>query len=107
MVFHLYSSINTLESDFVDTPITITISPGDTSALVFISIIDDEIVERNEVFDVVLQPQGNGVTIGSPGQAEVMIVDDDGEFIQDMSTHTIVCHEGSWALNILIYSICK
>ncbi|XP_065918601.1 sushi, von Willebrand factor type A, EGF and pentraxin domain-containing protein 1-like isoform X2 [Dysidea avara] len=72
------SPVDASKSDFVDTPITITISPGDTSALVFISIIDDEIVERNEVFDVVLQPQGNGVTIGSPGQAEVMIVDDDG-----------------------------
>ena len=34
------------------------------------------------MFDVVLQTQGNGITIGNPGQAEVIIVDDDdGEFI--------------------------
>jgi len=37
------------------------------------------------VFDVALQFQGNGVTVGNPGQAEVMIVDDDGKFIQGMS----------------------
>ena len=36
-------------------------------------------MERDERFDVVLQPQGNGVTTGNLGQATVVIVNDDGE----------------------------
>ena len=75
-------NIYTIESDFVDISTTITISPGDTSVDVAIPIIDDKIVEKDEVFDIVLQPQGNGVAIGNPGQAEVVIVsDDDCEFV--------------------------
>ena len=70
-------TVITLESDFVDTPITITISPGDTSAVVFIPIIDDNLVERNEVFDVVLRLQGNEVTIGDFERANVIIDDND------------------------------
>ena len=70
-------TVITLESDFVDTPITNTISPGDTSAVVSIPIIDDNLVERNEVFDVVLQLQGNEVTIGDFERANVIIDDND------------------------------
>ena len=73
----------TLASDFDDATITLTISPGDTSAVVSIPIIDDNIVEGDERFDVVLQPQGSGLTIRSPGQTVVVIVNDDGGFIQD------------------------
>ena len=71
--------LHTLASDFDDTPITITISPGNTSTLVLIPIADDKLLENDERFDVVLQPQGNEVTIGSFGRANVIIVDDDGE----------------------------
>ena len=46
-----------------------------------IPIIDDTLVERNEVFDVVLQPQGNGIAKGNFGRTNVVITDDDGEFI--------------------------
>jgi len=73
-----------LASDFVDTAVTITISPGDTSAVVSIPIIDNDIVEGNERFDVVLQPQGNGVTTGSSGQATVVIINDDGEISKNI-----------------------
>ena len=75
--------VSSLASDFVDANITITISPGDTSAVVSIPIIDDNLVEREERFVVVLQPQGNGITVGTPGQAVVVIVNDDGELMHD------------------------
>ena len=75
---HIY----TLASDFDDTIRNVTISPGDTSAVVSIPIIDDNIVEGDERFDVVLQPQGNEFTIRSPGQAVVVITNDDGGFMQ-------------------------
>ena len=73
--------IHILASDFVGAPVTIIIPPGDTSMVVSIPVIDDMLVERNERFDVVLQPQGNEVIIGDPGKAEVIIVNDDGECI--------------------------
>ena len=66
-----------LASDFVNGSTMITMAPGDTSALVFIPIIDDKIVEEDEKFDVILWPQGNGIIVGNPGQAEVIIVNDD------------------------------
>jgi len=70
-------NIYTLEADFVDISTTITISPGDTSADASIPIIDDKLVEKDEVFNIILQPQGNGVIIGNPGLAEIVIVSDD------------------------------
>ena len=72
-----------IASDFVDTPVMAIIQPGGTSAIVCIRIMDDSVVERDEKFDVVLQTQGNGVTVGNPGQTEVVIVDDDGGFMFD------------------------
>ena len=75
--------VSSLASDFFDANITITISPGDTSAVVSIPIIDDNLVEREERFVVVLQPQGNGITVGTPGQAVVVIVNDDGGLMHD------------------------
>ena len=37
------------------------------------------LIETNEVFDVILQPQGMEVIVGNPGTADVVIVDNDGE----------------------------
>ena len=78
IVLHLLI-VYTLESDFVGTTITIAISPGDTSAVISIPIINDDVLEGDERFDIVLQPQGNGVTTGSSRQATVIIANDDGE----------------------------
>jgi len=57
----------------------VVIPPGGTNAVARIQIVDNNLVESEERFDVILQPQGNGVIIGNPGQAEVIIVDDDGK----------------------------
>ena len=69
--------IRILASDFDDTPVTFTLSPGDTQALVSIPILDGNVLERDERFDVALQLQGDGVAIGNPGQANVIITNDD------------------------------
>ena len=50
--------------------------PGDISGTASIPIINDTIVEGPESFDAVLSPAGDGVIIGTPGQAEVTIIDD-------------------------------
>ena len=98
-------STRTLESDFVDTPITITISPGDTSALVSIPIIDDNAVEKDERFDVVLQAQGNGATIGSSGQATVIIGNDDGELGEHLFILICYCYINMQYLQCLLYTV--
>ena len=66
--------IHILASDFDDTPVTFTLSPGDTQALVSIPILNDNVLERDERFDVALQLQGDGVTTG---HATVIITNDD------------------------------
>ena len=66
-------------SDFDDTSIMVNIMPGDTEAIVSIPIINDRILEGPESFDVVLTPKSIGVVVGTPGQTEVTINNDDGE----------------------------
>ena len=51
-----------------------------------IPIISDSVSEGNENFTITIDPSSlppTGVTVGSPDQATVTIVDDDGNFIND------------------------
>ena len=60
---------------------TITISPGVTSQSLLINIIDNNIVECNEKFNVTMMSVTTcGVAIGSNRVSEVMIRDDDGKY---------------------------
>ena len=54
----------------------VTITAGDTSGTAAIPIIDDSIVEGDEDFDAILTTDTRGAIIGTPGQAEVTIIDD-------------------------------
>jgi len=67
-----------IESDFDNTPITVDISPGDTSTNVSIPISNNIRVEEDENFDVILQSNSSDLIIGSPKQATVTIINDDG-----------------------------
>ena len=68
------------ESDFDDTPITLNIPPGESSAIVSVRITPNIRVEDDESFDVILHSNSSGVTIGSPSQCIVTIIDDDGKY---------------------------
>ena len=57
------------------------ISPGDINANVSIPITNDIKVERDEKFDVILRSNGSDVVVGSPKQATVTIMDDDGNIL--------------------------
>ena len=63
--------------DFNSNPIMVTIMAGDTSGTAAIPITDDSIVEGDESFDAILTTDSRGVIIGTPGQAEVTIIDDE------------------------------
>ena len=62
---------------------SVTISAGETSASLNISIIDDDTLEENESFVLNINPSSlhNRVVLGNPSQTTVTIVDDDGKFI--------------------------
>ena len=74
--------------DFNDTALMVTIAPGDTTASVPISIINDDLLESTEVFDVAIEIGGtdtDGAVVGQPGVAQVIIVSEDGQ----LNPHTI------------------
>ena len=71
----------TLVDDFDDTTVMVTVNPGETTATVSIPIINDELLESTEIFDVVIEiggPDTDGAIVGQPGVAEVAIISEDG-----------------------------
>ena len=67
--------------DFDNTPITIIVVPGETTAVVSIPIINDNLLESIEVFEVVIAIGGadtNGAVVGQPAVAQVSIISEDG-----------------------------
>ena len=72
-LFLIFINYFYLVADFDDSPIIITIVPGDTDATVSIPITNDTILESDEKFDIVIDASGIGVALGYPKQAEVTI----------------------------------
>ena len=67
--------------DYHGDPITVNVPTGVTMQPVTINIIDNNIVECNEMFNVTMvSVMTCGVTIGSNRISEVMIRDDDGKY---------------------------
>ena len=67
--------------DYNGSPITVNVPAGVTMQPLTINIIDNNIVECNEMFNVTMVSVTTcGVTIGSNRISEVMIRDDDGKY---------------------------
>lgn len=67
--------------DFNDTSVRVTVNPGETTATVSIMIIDDDLLELTELFDVEFSIEDTdtaGAEIGGPGIAQITILNDDG-----------------------------
>ena len=67
--------------DFDNTSISIIVDPGETTALVSIPIINDNLLESIEVFEVVIAIGGtdtDGAVVGQPAVAQVSIINEDG-----------------------------
>ena len=60
---------------------TILFAAGETNVSISIPVTDDDILEDNENFMVAIDPSSlpTNVTVGDPGEATVIIVDDDCE----------------------------
>ena len=66
--------------DYSGNTVTIIVSAGVTMQSLAVNIIDNDIVECNEIFNVtIVSVTTCGVTIGSNNIGEVMIRDDDGK----------------------------
>ena len=67
--------------DYSSGPFVVTIPAGQTSASFDIAITDDNLMENNKSFNVIIDPSSlpSIVTVGMPGQATVTIVDDDSK----------------------------
>lgn len=74
-----------LESDdyVFEEPYSIEISVGQTNISFNIPIIDDNIFEENENFDIIIIPESlpNGFTRHNPGETRITIVDNDGKLL--------------------------
>ena len=67
--------------DYTSGPYTVTFPAEHTTATFDVPINDDNILEGNEDFILTIDGTSlpTGVTSGSPGEATVTIVDDDGK----------------------------
>ena len=65
--------------DYTSGPYTVTIPAGQTTATFNVPITDDIVLEGDENFMLTInQTLPDGVTRGTPSEATVTIVDDDG-----------------------------
>ena len=77
----LYNCTYVAGEDYNGSSITVNVPAGVTMQPLTISIIDNNIVECNEMFNVTMVSVTTcGVTIGSNRISEVMIRDDDGKY---------------------------
>ena len=66
--------------DYTSGPYTVTFAAGQTTATFNVPITDDMILEGNENFMLTInQTLPDGVTRGTPSEATVTIVDNDGK----------------------------
>jgi len=75
--------------DYGSGPYDVIIPAGDTSFTFDVTIIDDDILENDEDFNLTIVPGTlpNGVTSGDPGRSTVTIINDDGKSLQ--MTHSL------------------
>ena len=65
--------------DFDNMTVTVVVNPGETTASVPIEITDDDRLEGEESFDVLIEVEDtNGVVVGVPNSAQVFITSEDG-----------------------------
>ena len=69
--------------DYTSGPYTVTFAAGSTTATFDVPINDDTIPESSEDFILTIDDISlpSGVTVGSPGEATVTIVDNDGKHV--------------------------
>ena len=68
--------------DYDSGPYSVKFNAGMTEVTLNVSIVDDDILERNEKFNLTVNVSSlpNTVSVGDHGQATVTIMDNDGKY---------------------------
>ncbi|MDT5294764.1 MAG: hypothetical protein QOJ76_1644, partial [Acidobacteriota bacterium] len=72
----------TAGSDYIDQTGTLTFAPGEAEKSIFLSVINDDIVEPDETVNLTLSNLTGNATLGSPSSATFTIENDDQYRIQ-------------------------
>ena len=80
---------NITGDDYDSGPYDITFTAGTTSSSFTITINDDNTFEDNESFVVTITSLPSIINVGSPRQATVTIIDDDGNVINSIVSYHI------------------
>ena len=80
MYYHLLYLLTFTASDFDVVNELVSFAPGETSRIVNVTTLEDNIDEVNEIFSVVLKNEKNAA-LGPRSRAEVTILDDDGKIL--------------------------
>lgn len=81
----------TAPDDYISIRTVITFSPGETSVLVPVNTIDDEIVESEEDFSALLTGPSSGLMLGDTPDALIIIADNnDGKYQLKSSSDLLV-----------------
>ena len=77
-------------ADYHSGPYDITFPMGETRFLLNVTIVNDNILENNETFNLTINPSSlpGNIKVGNPGQATVIIRDDDGMLIAWIELHS-------------------
>jgi CSLREA domain-containing protein len=90
-------------SDYTATNGTLTFVPGETSKTFTVPIVDDTLGEPNETLTVTLSSPNNA-TLGAPDMATLTIVDDDRNFIVNITADAVDANPGDGICEIALGS---
>ncbi|XP_057339087.1 sodium/calcium exchanger 3 [Microplitis mediator] len=96
----------TAGDDYVPVEGTLTFEPGEVKKTIQLTVIDDDLFEQDEYFQVKLKNVSQPAMLVSPNVATVMILDDDHSGVFAFPVHNIELVEsvGQYTLKIVRYS---
>ncbi|WP_435009988.1 Calx-beta domain-containing protein [Tundrisphaera lichenicola] len=86
--------------DYIAASGTLTFSDGETQQFLFVTLINDTVIEPDETFGLTLSNPSTSASIGTPSSTTVTITDDDSLLSFSAPTYTTV--EGSKGILIVV-----
>jgi Calx-beta domain len=102
---NLTNGTATTPDDYTNTPIPVTFNPGQTTQVITIPIVDDNLIEGNETIQLSLSnPTGTSrVTLGSQSTATLTIVDNDNPgTLQFSNSQFVTLEDGTPVLAVTV-----
>jgi subtilase family serine protease len=90
VVVNLSDSSATSPADYTNSPITVNFADGESSRVVTIPIVNDQIIESTEYLNLSLSNPSTGANLGSQTTATLLIEDDDVQLAFTRSDYTLI-----------------